>query len=129
MHWINISCASIDAPEFMGSEPIDRATWLCLLRYCVGMENSGRIVACRDWPDRQWQQTAGVTKAEIERGSKLWEWEGKNLIVWAYPIEQQRAQEAKRKGGRKGAKLKYAKNGARAKLPNDPSESKPSSTL
>lgn len=107
MDWLYLSCATLDAPQFLGSEPTDRATWLCLLRFCVGQENSGRVVDCQAWTDRRWQQIAGVTKAETERTCDLWTWKGKDLIVWGYPQAQEDRTKANRRLGKKGAKARW----------------------
>jgi hypothetical protein len=89
MNWINIETRTIDSPEFIGSEPIERGTWLCLLRYCAGQENGGLIKGCRDWGDRKWQQLVRVTKDEAERKCELWTWEGDDLVLWGYPAEKE----------------------------------------
>jgi hypothetical protein len=102
MQWLNLNSETLDSEEFVGSEPVDRATWLCLLRYCAGQENGGRIRDCKAWADRKWQQLCRVTKTEIERASKLWKWKGDDLIVFAYPSDQEAVILAKREGGRVG---------------------------
>lgn len=89
MNWLNIETAILDSEEFVGSEPVARATWLCLLRYCCGQENGGTIAGCKAWSDRKWQQLARVTKAEVETDSALWTWEGQNLTLWAYPTDKE----------------------------------------
>lgn len=103
MNWINIECATLDSEWFKGEEPIDRATWLCLLRYCVGQENGGEIPGCKDWPDRKWQQLCAVTKEEVTRHSRLWFWNGESLRIWAYPSDAEAAVQKKREAGRKTA--------------------------
>ena len=65
MNWINIETTTLDSEEFVGSEPINRATWLCLFRFCAGQENGGVIVGCKSWADRKWQQLARVTQPEV----------------------------------------------------------------
>lgn len=109
MQWLNINVSTIDAEPFAGAEPIDRATWLCLQRYCVGQENGGIIVDCVDWADRKWQQLVMVTKAEVERTSALWRFEGNNLILWRYPIEQERTMDQRREVGKLSARKRWGK--------------------
>ena len=106
MNWLNIETATLDSPEFVGSDPIARGVWLCLLRYCAGQENSGRITACASWPDRKWQQLCRVTKAEIEAQSALWFWDAEDLLVWSYPIDKESEVKARRASGIKGGKAK-----------------------
>jgi hypothetical protein len=67
MIWLNLNVATLDSEEFVGSDPVERATWLCLLRYCVGQENGGRIAGCKKWKDSHWQQLCRVTLREIFR--------------------------------------------------------------
>ena len=113
MEWLNIHSSILDSPEMIGSEPVDRATWLMLMRYCAGQENGGRIASCRDWGDRKWQQVCRVTLQEIARISELWHWEEDCLVVHGYPKEKESIVVAKREAGRKGGtKMSDAKRGA-----------------
>jgi hypothetical protein len=104
MNWLNIEIKTIRCPEYVGSEPTDRATWINLLVYCAEQENGGIIENCLDWKDRRWQQTCGVTKEEVTRESDLWSWSGSNLTLWAYPAEKEHEVKAKRLGGSNGGK-------------------------
>jgi hypothetical protein len=45
-------------------------------------------------------QLVGVTKAEVNKSSLLWHVDGKDLVVWEYPVSQQIATQAKRKAGK-----------------------------
>ncbi|MBU6170571.1 MAG: hypothetical protein KGQ87_03640 [Verrucomicrobia bacterium] len=89
MNWLNLSTQTLDSENFLGSDPVGRATWLCLLRYCIGQENGGIITACDAWADRKWQQLVRVTKEEVMQTCDLWSWEGDRLIVWGYPKEKE----------------------------------------
>lgn len=89
MQYINLHTATLDSPQFLGSESVDRATWISLLRYCAGQENGGKIEDCADWTDRNWQLLTRVTSAEVKRDCALWKWIGKTLIVWSYPSENE----------------------------------------
>lgn len=89
MDWINLHSSTLDSPAFVGSSPIERSTWLCLLRFCIGQENGGRIVGALLWKDRQWQQLARVTLREVKASSRLWTWEGDDLVVSFYPVEKE----------------------------------------
>jgi hypothetical protein len=81
MNWINISTLTIGSEEFVGSDPTERATWLCLLGYCCAQENGGIIKDCLQWKDRKWQQLVRVTAKEVSGPCSLWRWEGPDLIV------------------------------------------------
>jgi hypothetical protein len=108
MNWLNLNIQTLDSENFIGSDPVDRSTWLCLLRFCIGQENSGVIANCGAWADRKWQQLVRITKKEAMRQCDLWEWDGDSLIVWGYPDEKQDEIQMKReraktngvKGGR-----------------------------
>jgi hypothetical protein len=122
MNWLNISIHTLDSENFLGSDPIERGTWLCLLRYCIGQENGGIITDCLDWGDRKWQQLVRITKKEAARSCDLWAWDGNSLIVWGYPIEKET--EVREKRDR--AKTNGAKGGRPTKT-NVGSEEKPTS--
>ena len=51
MNWINIQTTILDSEEFVGSDPVARATWLCLFRYCAGQENGGVPDELHAWVD------------------------------------------------------------------------------
>ena len=121
MNWLNLETKFIRAEEYVGCEPIARATWLNVIVYCAEQENGGRICNCEMWRDRQWQQTCGVTVEEINKASPLLHWNGDDLLVWNYPAEKEREvrdrREASARGGRAKtqAKTEAAKtNGAKA---------------
>lgn len=110
MEFLNLHASILDSPEVVGAEPIDRGTWLMLLRYCAGQENGGKILDCRTWKDRKWQQLARVTLAEVNRSSDLWTWHGEDLSVLHYPLEQESIvrlkRETARTNGRAGGRHK-----------------------
>jgi hypothetical protein len=89
MEWLNLHTSILDSPAVIGSDPVDRGTWLMLLRYCIGQENGGIITACREWKDRKWQQVVRVTLSEVNNTSDLWKWNGDDLHIAHYPIEKQ----------------------------------------
>ena len=109
MDWLNIHTSTLDSAEVIGAEPIERATWLFLLRYCTGQENGGVIKDCSDWGDRKWQQIVRVTQKEVKTPSALWSWAGADLHVNFYPIDKQREVESKRKAGRLTVEKRWGK--------------------
>jgi hypothetical protein len=110
MNYVNVKVADLKHPNFIGSEPVDRATWLCLLAYCCALENGGIIKDCRAWKSRMWEQLCGVTAEEVSRQCALWRWDGDSLVVWAYPIEQeqetQRIRQIRREAGQASGKAR-----------------------
>lgn len=89
MEYLNLHVSTLDSVAFIGSEPVDQATWLKLQRYCIGQENGGIIAACRDWKDRKCQQLLRITRAEMLRDCDLWEWRGNDLHLYGYPLDQE----------------------------------------
>lgn len=120
MNWINIQTSTLRSPQFIGSDPIARGTWLSVLGYCYEQENGGLIKDCATWKDRQWQQICGVTREEIDGASLLMQWRELDLVVSFYPADTEDEIKRKREAGRKGgqartqAKIEAAKaNGAK----------------
>ena len=113
MNWLNIEIRVIRSPEYIGSDPVERATWLNLLASCAEQENGGKIPGCGSWKDRQWQQTCGVTAQEVSVDSPLWQWDGADIVVWHYPCDKEAEVRAKREAGSKGGKSRVAKQAAK----------------
>lgn len=104
MDWLNLHTSLLDSAEFISAKPPQRATWLCLLRYCAGQENGGTIAACGDWTDRSWQQLCRVTKREVSEACSLWQWINGSLLVWAYPIDKENEVRKNRVNGSRGGR-------------------------
>ena len=104
MIYFTLRISTLRSPEYIGSEPTARATWLNLLAYCCEQENGGVIPACSGWKDRQWQQTCGITLTEAQEQSPLWRWDGSDVVVAFYPADKQAEIEAKREAGRRGGR-------------------------
>ena len=104
MNWINIETKTLRSPEYIGADPVQRATWLNLLGYCSEQENGGVIDGAKDWKDRRWMQTCGVTLSEVASPSELWAWAGDSLVLWNYPVTKEQEVKAKRQGGKAGGK-------------------------
>jgi hypothetical protein len=102
MQWLNLKTSTLHAPEYIGSEPRARAAWLNVMLWCAQQENGGRIEQARDWKDRQWQQTCGVTRREVDCAERLLQWDGEALKVWNYPADKEHIVREKRDIGRAG---------------------------
>jgi hypothetical protein len=126
MNWLNLQTSVIRSPEYVGCDPVQRATWLNLMIYCAEQENGGVIPDCASWKDRRWQQTCGVTKPEVDDQCDLWSFDGDNLTLWAYPAEKEEEIQKMRESGARGGK-KRAENAAKSKEKQD--SSSPPSTL
>jgi hypothetical protein len=115
MNWLNIKLSTLRSPAYLGSNPVERATWLQLLAYCADQENGGRIAGAASWKDRQWQQTCGVTAREVRAASRLVAIEGEDVRVAHYPLEQEAEMKSKREKGRDAANRRW--HGAVAEEP------------
>ena len=102
MQWLNLKTSTLHAPEYIGSEPRARSAWLNVMLWCAQQENGGRIEQARDWKDRQWQQTCGVTRREVDSADRLLQWDGQALNVWNYPADKEHIVREKRDIGRAG---------------------------
>ena len=108
MNWINIHTDTLRSEAYLGADPVERATWLNLLAWCCAQENGGVIEDCREWKDRMWQQLCGVTKSEVETDTRLYSFEGQNLVVEFYPEDMEQKVKKLRSNGRKGGRPKKA---------------------
>lgn len=106
MIWLNIKLSTVRSPEYIGSSPAERGTWLSVLAFCADQENGGRIVGAALWKDRQWQQACGVTLREVRASSRLIRIEGEDVVVVFYPIEREIDVQFKRTAGRMGGQAK-----------------------
>ncbi len=103
MNHLNINISkTINSEEFSDSDPVNRATWLCLLAYCAEQENGGVIKDAKSRTDRAWQQLCRITLKELSRKSKLWHWDGDDLVVLHYPKHVEEFAKERRRSGQKG---------------------------
>jgi hypothetical protein len=100
MEWINLHTSTLDSEEFLSSEPESQATWLKLLRYCAGQENGGVIRQAAEWTDRQWRYLVRVEKSKVQSPSRLWMFNGEDLVVKFYPSDKEKEVQTKRKAGK-----------------------------
>ncbi|WP_418171553.1 hypothetical protein, partial [Akkermansia sp.] len=105
MEYMNVPTALFSSPEFIGAEPIQRATWIALLAWCCTQENGGVIEGCRTWGMRRWMQTCGVMDKEVMDGGELYHFDGDDLVVFGYPGGVQKLLERKRVIARENGKL------------------------
>jgi len=125
MEYISIPVKDLDAPEFVCATPVDKATWLCLQHFCCGQENDGLIIGAASWSDRKWRGVVRVTLREImSKTTELWTWEGDNLRVWRYRVDQQEYWKARRAASQANGKL----GGRPAKKPENNQCENPSGT-
>jgi hypothetical protein len=109
MEWLKLDLRWVRSPEFIGSDPVGRATWLSLMAFCADKENGGRIQDCERWPDRMWQQMCGVTLDETRQESDLFTWDGDDLLVAFYPTKTEELVQSRRDAGKAGAEARWQK--------------------
>lgn len=125
MNYLNIKLTVLRSPEFVGSDPIARATWLSVSGYCADQENAGRICSCKSWGERRWAQTCGVYRKEIDASGSLLRWDGDDLIVFGYPADQEGVIQAKRAGGKAGGLARTERARSQAASPEQAPASHP----
>ena len=125
MIWLNLQTATLRSPEYVSSEPTQRATWLNLICYCAEQENGGVIVGSENWKDRQWQQTCGVTLEEVNESCSLWTKRQEGILVAHYPTEMEAATKARRAGGAKGGRQSRRPKNKPTYKPTDKPTDKP----
>ena len=106
MKYLNIDLSTLRSPEYIGSAPTERGTWLSVLGYCADQENGGRIVGAMTWKDRQWQQVCGVTLREVRATTRLLLVEGDDVIVFDYPLFLEEEIRNRRASGRAGGQAR-----------------------
>lgn len=129
MNYLNLHTDILRSIEYLGSEPIERATWLNLIGWCCSQENGGIIVGAADWTDRKWQQLCGVTKEEATLVSELYRIDNQGCLrVKFYPSDK----EAEVKAKRATARANGAKGGRPKKTnqqPNPETQIEPTSVI
>lgn len=120
MQFLNLPITVFHSPDYVGEDPVNRATWITLLAHCCELENGGRICRCQDWGDRRWQQTFKVTLEEVQKPSALLRWELPDLIVCHYPSAKEGEIQAKRRAGLQQAAARW---GSKKLTPTRPDSS------
>ena len=119
MNYLNLPLAIFHAPEVVGCDPTQRATWLWLYVFCAEQENGGVIQGCKSWKDRRWQQTCQVTLSEVLIISPLWTWTNADLCIWGYLLDAEKRARLMREGAVIGNLNRWA-NRLGVVLPNRP---------
>lgn len=113
MDWLNLHIpTALRSPEYIGSSPAERGTWLSVLAYACGIECGGRLVGAAGWKDRQWQQACGVTLREINAASRLLHMEGADVLVNGYPVAIEEKVRKNRGNAMAGAMARWGNKGA-----------------
>lgn len=106
MDWTNTHRNTVQKATTM-AEPADAWTWLRLQSYCHSQENGGRIVGAKEWTARLWMMNTFCLPEEVLKECPLWRFEGVDLVVEFYPLENEKAALAKRRGNHKGGRNRW----------------------
>ena len=68
LEFVPVPREALRSEAYLGSEPVDRATWLALLAYSFGQLSGGRLEGAAAWKNRKLEQLLGITREELERG-------------------------------------------------------------
>jgi hypothetical protein len=118
MDWMNIHIpTALRSPEYVGSSPTERGTWLSVLAYACEIECGGRLPGAAAWKDRQWQQACGVTLREIKSAYRLLRADGDDLLVNGYPLASEKQVVEGRKNAKAGAMARWGKRDALGHAP------------
>ena len=109
MRYFPVECASVTGTDFSCATFEQQGQWLNLLTYCAGQENGGRIEGAAELPAVFFQRSLAMSKKEFETECPLWTWDGPDLVVKFYPLQNQEKCQALRESGRKGGKTRAAK--------------------
>lgn len=105
MHYLNLSMDYLEGEDYAGADFVDQAVAVALLKYCGKHENSGRITGARLWKSGKVERVLHVPHEVIHKGDgSLWTFEGNDLVVHYYPIEQEQRCITNRKNGKLGGR-------------------------
>jgi hypothetical protein len=106
MNYLNVDQSDLRKPEFVSADLAQRGAWFSLLSWSAAVENGGKIIGARAWNEKMWVQACGLTLKILRQTCGLWAWDGEDLVLWSYPIEQEKAVQASRINGLKGGRPK-----------------------
>lgn len=109
MEWLNLKISLLRSSQYIGSTPVERATWINVLAWCCEQENNGLIAGGAQWKDRQWQQTCGVTAREVRSADKLIVIHDTDLEIFGYPTDKQDQVQTRRLQAAEAARTRWHK--------------------
>ena len=109
MRFFPVECATVTGTDFSCATFEQQGQWLNLMTYCAGQENGGRIEGASELPEVFFQRSLAMRKEEFESECPLWIWDGQDLVVKFYPLQNQEKCQTLRESGRKGGRSRAAK--------------------
>lgn len=102
MRFFPVECASVTGTDFSCATFEQQGQWLNLMTYCANQENGGRIEGATELPEVFFQRSLAMRKEEFESECLLWTWDGQDLVVKFYPLQNQEKCQTLRENGREG---------------------------
>ncbi len=109
MRFFPVECATVTGTDFSCATFEQQGQWLNLMTYCASQENGGRIEGAAELPEVFFQRSLAMRKEELESECPLWTWDGQDLVVKFYPLENQEKCQTLRENGRRGGRKRVAK--------------------
>ncbi len=109
MRFFPVECATVTGTDFSCATFEQQGQWLTLMTYCTIQENGGRIKGAAELPEVFFQRSLAMRKEELEAECPLWIWDGQDLVVKFYPLQNQEKCQTLRESGRKGGRSRAAK--------------------
>jgi hypothetical protein len=114
MEWLNIHRSTVEGEAMQDASAEAVRAWLFLQAYCVGQENGGRIEGAKGWNDRKWLKQCGLSLEAVHQASGLWYWDGEDLHIEFYPLNQEakfiKNRQTGATGGRRSGEVRRQKN-------------------
>ena len=106
MRWLNLHADMADDPAWTDAGPEARGIWLSCVLVAIQDEKGGVIPGAAGWSDRTWLKKAAITLEDVRKAEPLVRIVGQDVVVWNYPLEQERKCKQNRKDGEKGGRPK-----------------------
>jgi hypothetical protein len=111
VEFVAVNVAGTTGPDWLRRDPALRGHWHALISFCALRENGGTVVGAATWTNRDWDRTAGVTKAALRKlaagDEPLVRWDGDDLVVLGYDRGREAAALAARERGRNAALARW----------------------
>jgi hypothetical protein len=104
VNWLNVETRVARAAEFARASTRARGAYISVLLYCAEQENGGRLVGAKHWDDLMWIKCCCVALRDVNAAAPLLAWDGDDLIVWRYPLDQEVTMALKKKAAKENGK-------------------------
>ena len=108
MRWIPLETQLRTDADFVGATAGERGVWLSLFLYCADRETGGTITGCGKWSSVQFERLLGVSLDDLHTTSRLWRWDGDDVIVEFYSATAEIRYQKMRENNRKAANVRWS---------------------